>query len=244
MAGTEKAVIIHKPLVGKRSTRAEHKCSGPSKGYIEALENRLHEVEQLLLQLLPLVTDEQLTTATDNVLGNPSNSTASFQIAAPPLLNNNTSIDYWEQFPLETCDMVRLWQQSCLLRRDSRQTGQKAPRRMSIPGLENRPSPRGSTTSERSSIQNPDSAPPAMEMYTTSAPREADPEAAWYKAYSSQPVVAKNKPLPNMHYMGQGLETWPNHDPNLYIPSRPESQYTPPPDGLFFSAQDQKQFFW
>lgn len=40
---------------------------GPAKGYIEGLEHRLHEAEILLLQLLPVVTPDQLSTAAANL---------------------------------------------------------------------------------------------------------------------------------------------------------------------------------
>ena len=94
---------------------------GPAKGYIEGLEHRLHEAETLLLQLLPLVSSDQLASA-----ASAANSTTNNGVSrdspdhmnnrsSPPVLNKKTGIEYWENFPLDTVDNIRRWQQDCAL---------------------------------------------------------------------------------------------------------------------------------
>jgi hypothetical protein len=93
-------------------------CRGPAKGYIEGLEHRLHEAETLLLQLLPLVTPDQLSTATNLVISNNEAMDSPDHYgsrSSPPVLNKKTGIEYWENFPLDTVENVRRWQQDCAL---------------------------------------------------------------------------------------------------------------------------------
>lgn len=90
---------------------------GPAKGYIEGLEHRLHEAETLLLQLLPVVSLDQLNTATSNLLAEPGNRDSPDRLnrSSPPVLNKKTGIEYWETFPLDTVENIRRWQQDCAL---------------------------------------------------------------------------------------------------------------------------------
>jgi len=89
---------------------------GPAKGYIEGLESRLHEAESLLLQVLPLISAEQLHVAT-SVLANSEKEEAERASAdhrsSPPMLNKKTGIDYWDNFPLTSVNSIRRWQQDC-----------------------------------------------------------------------------------------------------------------------------------
>ena len=101
-------------------TYAERKQRGPSKGYIEGLEARLRETEQVLLQLLPVVTDEQLIAATEDI--DPKGLDDGRVIkgstkwaAAPPDLKNNVSLEYWERHPMGNLEEIRAWQRSCVL---------------------------------------------------------------------------------------------------------------------------------
>ncbi|EAW23351.1 uncharacterized protein NFIA_020590 [Aspergillus fischeri NRRL 181] len=78
-----------------------HQGRGPAKGYIEALEHRLHETEQMLLRLLAHMTDEQLSTALE-------------RDQSPFLRSGKNDAQYWRQYPLRTARDLRKWQQDCL----------------------------------------------------------------------------------------------------------------------------------
>lgn len=90
---------------------------GPAKGYIEGLEHRLHDAETLLLQLLPLVNSDQLTSAAANATATQTRDSPDHTNArsSPPILNKKTGIDYWESFPLDTVSNIRRWQADCAL---------------------------------------------------------------------------------------------------------------------------------
>ena len=104
-------------------TWPEQRKRGPAKGYIEGLEHRLHEAETLLLQLLPIVTPDQLSVATAaltaaSMRDSPERNTGR---SSPPVLNKKTGIDYWESFPLDTVDNIRRWQADCALHSNFRE---------------------------------------------------------------------------------------------------------------------------
>lgn len=107
---------IHAPFATRRT---DDYSSGPAKGYIEGLEHRLHEAEQLLLQILPLVSTDQLTEIvmpTEHA-GLPGQAGSRL---TPPSLNKKTGVEYWEQFPLDSVESIRTWQQDCTMgHRDS-----------------------------------------------------------------------------------------------------------------------------
>src|SRR5436190_21228876 len=48
--------------------------SGPARGYIEGLEHRLRETENLLLQILPVVPEDYLEAVTSDRKGSPARS--------------------------------------------------------------------------------------------------------------------------------------------------------------------------
>jgi hypothetical protein len=101
-------------------------CRGPAKGYIEGLEHRLRETESLLLQLLPVVTEDYLEAVTTDHEGSPCRSTTT---PRRPVLNNKTGVEYWEQYPLDSLENIRRWQQDCsegpLSYRNSAQSSQE-----------------------------------------------------------------------------------------------------------------------
>ncbi|KAK7515305.1 uncharacterized protein IWZ02DRAFT_63007 [Phyllosticta citriasiana] len=75
---------------------------GPAKGYLEAIETRLDEVEHILLQLLPLVPTHQLLNS----------------IACPVLTDSTqkrttqekrAALDYWTTFPLNSPQALLAW---------------------------------------------------------------------------------------------------------------------------------------
>jgi len=89
---------------------------GPAKGYIEGLEHRLRETETLLLQILPVVPADHLAAVTAAIAeyeGSPARTGSRSTPPAPPVLNKKTGIEYWEQYPLDSVDSIRRWQQDC-----------------------------------------------------------------------------------------------------------------------------------
>lgn len=79
---------------------------GPEKGYAEALENRLQLTESLLLNLLPHVSDEQLSLAIPRQEANQDG-----YVPFPRL--EKRGVESWSQFPLDTFHGVRRWQHAC-----------------------------------------------------------------------------------------------------------------------------------
>ncbi|KAK9854663.1 hypothetical protein MYU51_003865 [Penicillium brevicompactum] len=83
---------------------------GPEKGYAEALENRLQLTESILLNLLPLVSDEQLSWAIPLRESGQDHGTA--YVPFPRL--EKRGIDTWSQFPLDTSQGIRRWHRACV----------------------------------------------------------------------------------------------------------------------------------
>ncbi|KAL3443539.1 hypothetical protein BJX65DRAFT_196134 [Aspergillus insuetus] len=73
---------------------------GPAKGYIEALEQRLHETESLLLGLLEQVSDSQLSSG----------------IPHPTAQSRpgKRGSGYWKQYSLRSVEGIRSWQEDAL----------------------------------------------------------------------------------------------------------------------------------
>ncbi|KAJ5374123.1 hypothetical protein N7517_006129 [Penicillium concentricum] len=82
---------------------------GPEKGYAEALENRLKLTESILLNLLPHVSDEQLSAAIPR-REIQDHGTGTY-VPFPRL--EKRGIESWSQFPLDTSHGIRKWQQAC-----------------------------------------------------------------------------------------------------------------------------------
>lgn len=78
---------------------------GPEKGYTEALENRLQLTESILLNLLPHVSEEQLSAAI------PCREGSGSYVPFPRL--EKRGMESWSQFPLDTSHGIRRWQQAC-----------------------------------------------------------------------------------------------------------------------------------
>ncbi|CAP93577.1 Pc16g09070 [Penicillium rubens Wisconsin 54-1255] len=77
---------------------------GPEKGYAEALENRLQLTENILLNLLPHVSDEQLSDAI------PRENSGTY-MPFPRL--EKRGIENWSKFPLDTPQGIRRWHEAC-----------------------------------------------------------------------------------------------------------------------------------
>jgi hypothetical protein len=86
---------------------------GPAKGYIEALENRLLETEQILLRLLPTISSEHLSSTcfadgqSPNNLAYPNGRAQKPNLVFP----KRVGIEYWSSFPLNSVQDVRQWQE-------------------------------------------------------------------------------------------------------------------------------------
>lgn len=89
---------------------------GPAKGYLEAIEARLDDVEHILLQVLPLIPADQLL-----------NSVTCLNDSATHVVDSNqkrttqekrAALDYWGSFPLNSPHAVLAWCND-RLRRDS-----------------------------------------------------------------------------------------------------------------------------
>ncbi|KGO38806.1 hypothetical protein PEX1_028450 [Penicillium expansum] len=78
---------------------------GPEKGYAEALENRLQLTESILLNLLPHISDEQLSAAI------PRRANSGAYVPFPRL--EKRGMESWSEFPLDTSHSIRRWQQAC-----------------------------------------------------------------------------------------------------------------------------------
>lgn len=65
---------------------------GPAKGYIESLERRLHDTENVLLGLLEQVTDSQL---------------AGIPHPTAQLRSGKRGSEYWGSFPLRSVQEIR-----------------------------------------------------------------------------------------------------------------------------------------
>ncbi|GME24783.1 hypothetical protein GTA08_BOTSDO09752 [Neofusicoccum parvum] len=138
---------------------------GPAKGYLEAIEARLDDVEHILLQVLPLVPPDQLLS-----------SVTCLNDSAAPVVDSNqkrttqekrAALDYWASFPLNSPDAVLTWCRDRLSRDTARRPQQRGPSSMdlsSAPGDQSSDTP-GSTqpqltevVMEDASRHRPDSA--------------------------------------------------------------------------------------
>ena len=148
----------------------------PAKGYIEGLEHRLHDAEQLLLQVLPLVTTDQLTNVTSDIANgaSPENSTR----ATPPLLNKKTGIEYWEQYPLDSAESIRRWQDDCANNHRANSISAGPGRRTSPQhGIEFNPPPPQSRMSSKRGFDDMQDAKMSYD------PRSATQAQAWPSTY-------------------------------------------------------------
>ncbi|RAL00388.1 Zn(II)2Cys6 transcription factor domain-containing protein [Aspergillus ibericus CBS 121593] len=90
---------------------------GPAKGYIEALEHRLHETERLLLKLLAEIPDAQLSATIQETHDHPRsqrNSNSPTHMYSPSPRFGKRGTDYWKKFPLHSVQNIRDWQNDCL----------------------------------------------------------------------------------------------------------------------------------
>lgn len=230
---------------------------GPAKGYIEGLEHRLHEAETLLLQLLPVVTPDQLAAATASLssAGDPRDSPERIGRSSPPVLNKKTGIEYWENFPLDTIENIRRWQQDCALHsqfrdHDAALNGPGSSRGASRPSsvdlsrdtatssaAQNVLPNRKTTMTQYRSMSN-DSYPPSKQEYITTPPTTvAQPwngTAAYMQTYQNDQ---------SWQSQAMGMQ----HHQNPHQHSQPQMISAGGPmdvDGNFFSSDVKRNLFW
>lgn len=146
------------------------RLSGPAKGYIEALEHRLHETESLLLNLLAQIPDSQLSAS---VQGREDRSSRHRNSGSPPQTYSSSSrlgkrgTDYWKKFPLHTVQEIRDWQNDCLSNE-----GDGSSRHSS-----------GPEAVERPAVSHPEYQP------ETESPRDQMPEFQGYREMPTLPRI-------------------------------------------------------
>jgi len=220
---------------------------GPAKGYIEGLEHRLKETESLLLQLLPVVTEDYLEAVTTDHEGSPSRSTT-----APrrPMLNNKTGVEYWEQYPLDSLENIRRWQQDCSEGRLSyRNSAQSSQERLSSANLDTDPI----EPVERPLSGYRQSMPSSAELVISSEDFSTPNEQDW---------LGTNATSNNRMLIGQtasnnfGMASWNQvKDMNMRVQFQRDSseaysgQFEPDSakelrEGPFYLSDFQRQFFW
>jgi len=91
---------------------------GPAKGYIEALEIRLKETERLLWRLLSVSTDDTLSAAFSDLVSDQIPESLAVRTLGTTE-EKKSAIAYWEQFPLQNANDVRLWRQDLESAQDS-----------------------------------------------------------------------------------------------------------------------------
>ncbi|RAK81080.1 Zn(II)2Cys6 transcription factor domain-containing protein [Aspergillus fijiensis CBS 313.89] len=91
---------------------------GPAKGYIEALEHRLQETESLLLKFLAHMSDAQISSSIHSAQSDIHPGMTAARSPPPSYTPSSRSgkrgTEYWKQFPLNSVQDVRAWQQDCL----------------------------------------------------------------------------------------------------------------------------------
>jgi hypothetical protein len=221
-------------------------CRGPAKGYIEGLEHRLRETESLLLQLLPAIAEDYLEAVTTDHEESPSRSTPTLR---RPMLNNKTGIEYWEQYPLDSPENIRRWQQDCSAGRSSyRNSAQSSQERLPSAYLDMDPM----EPVERPLSQYRQSMPSSAEAVMSSEDLSSN-EQSW---------LGPNATPSNSMLIGQttsnnfGMASWNQvKDINMRVQFQRDSseaysgQFEPDRtnqlrEGPLYLSDFQRQFFW
>lgn len=222
-------------------------CRGPAKGYIEGLEHRLRETESLLLQLLPAVAEDYLEAVTTDREGSPSRSTTT---PRRPILNNKTGVEYWEQYPLDSLENIRRWQQDCSEGRSYRNSAQSSQERLPSANLDMDPI----EPVERPLSRYRQSIPSSAEAVMSSEGLSTSNEQSWLgtNATPSNSMLICQTASNNF-----GMASWNRvKDINMRVQfqQRDFSEVYPgqiEPDGAkelregpFYLSDFQRQFFW
>lgn len=89
---------------------AKSRSRGPAKGYVETLEHRLRVTENALFKLLSDVSDSQLKAIFPEDASSRKDTGTPY---APLARIEKKGIDHWAQYPLDTAENIRKWQQIC-----------------------------------------------------------------------------------------------------------------------------------
>ncbi|KAI7968361.1 hypothetical protein EIK77_010531 [Talaromyces pinophilus] len=95
---------------------------GPAKGYVEALEQRLHETEDVLLKIVSQLEQAQLASmlSIQNSFSTDEDSQdkkKSSRVTLQP--SRKRGVEYWKSFPLRDAGSIQRWQQDCYLNRSN-----------------------------------------------------------------------------------------------------------------------------
>jgi hypothetical protein len=88
--------------------------SGPAKGYVEALEQRLHETEDVLLKVVSQLNQAQLASmlSTQKSFSTDDGSQDKRKSTRVTLLpSRKRGVEYWKSFPLRDAESIQRWQQ-------------------------------------------------------------------------------------------------------------------------------------
>lgn len=220
-------------------------CRGPAKGYIEGLEHRLRETESLLLQLLPVVTEDYLEAVTTDHEGSPNRSTTT---PRRPMLNNKTGVEYWEQYPLDSLENIRRWQQDCSEERSSyRNSARSSQERLLSVNLDtDDPIEPGERPLSRYRQSMPSSAEVVISLEDFSTPNEQ----GWLGTNANSMLIGQTAPN------NFGMASWNQvKDMNMRVqfqrdsPEAYSGQFEPDRakelrEGPFYLSDFQRQFFW
>jgi hypothetical protein len=221
--------------------------SGPARGYIEGLEHRLRETESLLLQILPFVPEDYLEVVTTEYKGSPGRSTTT---PRRPMLNNKTNVEYWEQFPLDSIENIRRWQQDCSEGRSPyRSSGQSSQERLPQTTLEIDAMAPG----DRHLSQFQQSVAPLAEILMSTEDSSTQSMRDWSgvstttasgmfvgHTVSSNLGQANWSQIGDMSMQGQLLQDSSNRYSGQFKLDRPEDMIV----SSFYPTDFQREFFW
>lgn len=216
-----------------------HQGRGPAKGYIEALEHRLHETEQILLRLLAHMTDEQLSIALE-------------RNQSPFLRSGKNDAQYWRRYPLRTACDLRKWQQDCFagtsvagppMFSSSRRTDASAQSEVEAdeisPGA-----PESQQTEEQPvphSEQDPSTRKEGQRSTQTIHGKNMNQHVAWENSYNPSNELRKSSTATGFMYRPSSLELIPFRDTQSLHAGTPRgpSLWSGAPSVAF-----QRQFLW
>ncbi|QGA20502.1 hypothetical protein EYB26_008206 [Talaromyces marneffei] len=87
---------------------------GPAKGYVEALEQRLYETEDVLLKVVSQLNQAQLASilSTQSSFSTDDGSQDKRKTSRVTLLpSRKRGVEYWKSFPLHDAESIQRWQQ-------------------------------------------------------------------------------------------------------------------------------------
>ncbi|KAF7167716.1 hypothetical protein CNMCM5623_000955 [Aspergillus felis] len=210
-----------------------HQARGPAKGYIEALEQRLHETEYVLLRLLARMSDEQLAIAVE-------------RDQSPFLRSRKNDAQYWRRYPLRTARDLREWQRDCLAEnRVSPLRRTEVSAQSEAEGDENSPVPSERQQTEQSPVPPYERATSAHEFGLKSTQvihgKDMNQRVAWENGYDSPNELRKSPTARGSIYIPSSLESTRLED------TSPLHAGTPPGPSLWGEAPSvafQRQFLW